>query len=170
MYKTKLPFLLAFNKIDIQSHQFCMDWMQNVEDFEAAMKSNQSYMSTLVKSLGNVLDAFYKNIRTVGVSSVTGQGIDALFEKVKECKEEYWTDYRPMIIEKMKERKQREEEEKRQQMAQAQKEAERNDTETVFKLESKKENLEKLMNLGLESIDENKDDGDENDTTQVADD
>ena len=58
--------------------------MRSVEDFESAMKSNQTYMSTLVKSLGNVLDAFYQNIRTVGVSSVTGQGIDALFERASD--------------------------------------------------------------------------------------
>jgi len=33
MYKTKLPFLLCFNKIDITSHEFAVEWMRNTDDF-----------------------------------------------------------------------------------------------------------------------------------------
>ena len=36
-----------------------------------------------------VLDEFYKNLRCVGVSSVTGAGIDSFFDKVDEAVTEY---------------------------------------------------------------------------------
>eukprot|EP00483_Globobulimina_turgida_P010364 UN10384 len=105
LYKTKLPFLLVFNKIDIKSHLFALNWMNSLDDFEEAMKSNNSYQSTLIKSLGNVLNAFYKNISTVGVSSVTGQGMFEFFKQIKKCKKEYYTQYKPMLIKKIKARK-----------------------------------------------------------------
>ncbi len=27
LYKTKLPFIVAFNKIDVISHEFAVEWM-----------------------------------------------------------------------------------------------------------------------------------------------
>eukprot|EP00483_Globobulimina_turgida_P007878 UN07893 len=70
------------------------------------MKSNNSYQSTLIKALGNVLNAFYTNISTVGVSSVTGQGMFEFFKQIEKCKKEYYTEYKPMLIKnKAKKRK-----------------------------------------------------------------
>lgn len=34
LYKTKLPFIIAFNKTDVLSHQFCIDWMKDFEAFQ----------------------------------------------------------------------------------------------------------------------------------------
>eukprot|EP01083_Nonionella_stella_P077749 212440_1 len=160
LYKTKLPFLIVFNKIDIQSHLFAINWMKSLDDFEEALQSNKTYMSTLIKSLGNVLDAFYKNIKTVGVSSLTGQGMTQCFEQIEKCKQQYYDEYKPMLIKKMQQRK---EEEKRKQMEQLENEA--NDKlKTVYKHESEKETVERLMNLGInddaDECDENID-GDE---------
>ena len=31
MYKSRLPFVLAFNKIDVISHQFAIDWMSDYD-------------------------------------------------------------------------------------------------------------------------------------------
>eukprot|EP00485_Elphidium_margaritaceum_P004446 CAMPEP_0202700758 /NCGR_PEP_ID=MMETSP1385-20130828/13929_1 /ASSEMBLY_ACC=CAM_ASM_000861 /TAXON_ID=933848 /ORGANISM="Elphidium margaritaceum" /LENGTH=323 /DNA_ID=CAMNT_0049358019 /DNA_START=31 /DNA_END=1002 /DNA_ORIENTATION=- len=108
-YKTKLPFLIVFNKIDVQSHAFAVRWMHNLDDFHEAMKRHQTYQSTLVNALGTVLDAFYQNIQTVGVSAVTGQGTHALFEQIEKCRQQYWTQYKPMIEKKIKQNKEKNE-------------------------------------------------------------
>jgi GTPase SAR1 family protein len=88
MYKTKLPFILVFNKIDLQSHQFALDWMKDFELFQEALKGGSnptepiqvnsmggqsamkrgngedgSYMNSLMNSMALVLDEFYGNLR-----------------------------------------------------------------------------------------------------------
>ncbi len=63
MYKTKLPFLIVFNKVDVMTHDFALRWMSDVEAFDAALKSDQSYMSSLTRSMSLVLNEFYHNIR-----------------------------------------------------------------------------------------------------------
>ncbi len=90
MYKTKLPFILVFNKTDIQDHQVLLEWMTDFEAFqEAASKDESSYMTSLVQSMGLVLEEFYKNFRCVGVSAFTGEGMDDFFSAVKEAVAEY---------------------------------------------------------------------------------
>lgn len=97
MYKCKLPFLLVFNKTDVVSHKTQLNWMQDFDAFSLALQGDDSYMSSLTRSMSLVLDEFYRNLKTVGVSAVTGEGITEFFEKVDECAAEYHTDYKPMI-------------------------------------------------------------------------
>ena len=72
MYKTKLPFVLVFNKTDVQSHDFAVGWMQDFEAFQAALASHRdtndedgepTYMNSLMNSMSLVLDEFYKNLK-----------------------------------------------------------------------------------------------------------
>ncbi|XP_006456559.1 hypothetical protein AGABI2DRAFT_211590 [Agaricus bisporus var. bisporus H97] len=106
LYKTKLPFILVFNKTDVQSHQFALDWMADFEEFQSALASHEgtrdsegepTYMNSLMNSMCLVLDEFYKNLKAVGVSSVTGDGVKEFFEAVDASREEYEREYLPEL-------------------------------------------------------------------------
>ncbi|GAA5831756.1 hypothetical protein JCM11251_003868 [Rhodosporidiobolus azoricus] len=121
LYKTRLPFLLVFNKTDVQDHQFALDWMRDFEAFqEALMERRQThgeedgpaYMDSLMNSMSLVLDEFYKHLRAVGVSAMTGEGMDELFDAVQEARQEYETDYKPELAKIIAEREKKKEQQK----------------------------------------------------------
>nr|CAG8447746.1 10542_t:CDS:10 [Entrophospora candida] len=89
LYKTKLPFILVFNKTDVISHQFAIDWMADFESFQEALQKDTSYMTSLMNSMCLVLEEFYKHLRVVGVSAMSGSGMDKFFEAVGEAVKEY---------------------------------------------------------------------------------
>ncbi|KAJ3556375.1 hypothetical protein NM688_g2063 [Phlebia brevispora] len=126
LYKTKLPFILVFNKTDVQPHEFAVEWMQDFEAFQAALATHKgttddegepTYMNSLMNSMSLVLDEFYKQLKVylplsnllasanaysntmqaVGVSSVTGAGIKEFFEAVDASRAEYERDYLPEL-------------------------------------------------------------------------
>lgn len=119
LYKTKLPFILVFNKTDVQPHHFALQWMRDFESFQEALHEKRQqeadqgsgYMHTLMGSMGLVLDEFYSNIRVgllpqgdeegenlladialaqaVGVSAMTGSGMSDFFQAVDAARQEY---------------------------------------------------------------------------------
>lgn len=93
LYKTRLPFILVFNKVDIQPCEFALNWMKDFQMFQTALDGEKSYSSSLAYSLSLVLDEFYQNLITVGVSAVTGQGMDELFDAIRKGKDEYYSTY-----------------------------------------------------------------------------
>jgi GTPase SAR1 family protein len=107
LYKTKLPIVVVFNKTDIVSHEFAIEWMEDVDKLDEALNSENNYMSSFTRSLGYVLNEFYQNLRTVGVSAMSGAGIFDLFDKVKEAAKEYEEGYLPDLIKRMKEKEQK---------------------------------------------------------------
>ena len=56
LYKTRLPCILAFNKTDVLSHAFAIEWMTDYEAFQDAVDQEKSYMGSLVRSMALVLD------------------------------------------------------------------------------------------------------------------
>ncbi|CAG7850646.1 GPN-loop GTPase 1 {ECO:0000250/UniProtKB:P47122} {ECO:0000250/UniProtKB:P47122} [Serendipita indica DSM 11827] len=111
LYKTRLPFVLVFNKTDVQSHDFALEWMEDFEAFQAALAERerdadgeQTFMSSLMNSMSLVLDEFYKGLKAVGVSAVTGAGISDFFKAVEEARKEYEEDYVPEMKRMMAER------------------------------------------------------------------
>ena len=117
LYKTKLPMILVFNKTDVQSADFAKEWMTDFEAFQAALQREEEtgtyggvegtsggpavggsgYMGSLLNSMSLVLEEFYKNLNVVGVSSVTGHGVEDFFKAVQTKAEEFEREYKPEL-------------------------------------------------------------------------
>lgn len=108
LYKTRLPVLLVFNKVDVARHESCLDWMADFENFHQALDSEQSYAATLSRSMSLVLEQFYQNMRAVGVSAVTGEGMDDFMAGVTKCAQEYEEQYKPELVKRQQDRSQQE--------------------------------------------------------------
>ena len=122
LYKTKLPMILVFNKTDVKDADFAKDWMTDFETFQAALKQEEDtgslggvesgggfgggsgYMGSLLNSMSLMLEEFYRHLSVVGVSSMTGKGIDEFFTAVGEKAEEFERDYKPELEKRRKER------------------------------------------------------------------
>ena len=42
LYKARLPFVIVFNKIDVQSHDFALEWMHDFEAFQRALMAGHA--------------------------------------------------------------------------------------------------------------------------------
>lgn len=119
LYKTKLPMILVFNKADVKDPSFAKDWMTDYDAFQEALQKDEAnnafggvegegggsgYMSSLLNSMSLMLEEFYAHLSVVGVSSMTGQGVDDFFAAVKEKAEEFNRDYQPELDRKRAER------------------------------------------------------------------
>ncbi|KAK3070176.1 hypothetical protein LTS18_000119 [Coniosporium uncinatum] len=138
LYKTKLPMILVFNKTDVKDAAFAKEWMTDFEAFQAALRGEENtgafggyeggdgagagqgsgYMSSLLNSMSLVLEEFYRHLSVVGVSSMTGDGVDEFFEAVEVKKGEFERDYRPELERRKQEREKAREGKKEEQLGQ----------------------------------------------------
>ncbi|XP_072350947.1 GPN-loop GTPase 1, partial [Scyliorhinus torazame] len=91
LYKTRLPFVVIMNKIDIVDHSFAVEWMKDFETFQDALNQETTFASNLTRSMSLVLDEFYSKLRVVGVSAMDGSGMDSFLQHVADAAVEYDT-------------------------------------------------------------------------------
>lgn len=96
MYKTRLPMVVVFNKIDVQSSGFAEAWMRDFDAFDDALRE-ENFAGTLARSMAQALEEFYSVMRSVSVSAATEEGLDELMTAVREAGEEYEREYRPAL-------------------------------------------------------------------------
>jgi len=105
-YRTRLPLVICFNKTDVVSHEFCMEWMRDFESFQEALDNARSssegggsggggFYDSLTRSLSLVLEEFYHAFETnaVGVSAVTGDGINDFWKVIQQAAKVDFGDY-----------------------------------------------------------------------------
>ena len=98
LYKTKLPLLIIFNKIDVIDHSFAEKWMTDFNEFDSALSLVDTYLSSLSRSMSLVLEEFYAQILCYGVSATTKKGMNEnLLAKFDEAKKEYYEVFLPEI-------------------------------------------------------------------------
>ncbi|KAF4363378.1 hypothetical protein G4B88_002125 [Cannabis sativa] len=149
LYKTRLPLVLAFNKTDVAQHQFALEWMEDFEAFQAAINADDSYSSTLTQSLSLVLDEFYKNLRSVGVSAVSGAGMDDFFKAIEASSEEYMETYKADLDKRRAEKQRLEEERRKENMDKLRKDMEKSNGETVVLSTGLKNKEENSISKGM---------------------
>ena len=94
--------LIVFNKIDVLDHSFAEKWMKDFDEFDAALGQVDTYLSSLSRSMSLVLEEFYSNILSVGVSSLTQKGFDdELLRKFEKAKQEYNEIFLPEVQKKL---------------------------------------------------------------------
>ena len=71
LYKYKLPFIVAMNKIDVVNHKYALEWMSDFETFQTALAGETSYASNLAQSMSLTLDEFYSHLKAVKVLEAT---------------------------------------------------------------------------------------------------
>ena len=124
-YRTRLPLVICFNKTDVVSSEFCMEWMRDFEKFQEALDNARSerdggetgFYDSLTRSLSLVLDEFYTEFskNAVGVSAVTGDGIDDFWRVIRQAASVDFEEYKEDLKHRIEEQ-----ESKRQAMARVQ--------------------------------------------------
>jgi hypothetical protein len=89
----RLPFIVVLNKNDVIDPTFLIDWMRNFEHFQSACEAQRdvkdSFMGSLVTSMGLMLEEFYEHLHVVSCSSMTGDGMEAFMRAVEDATQEY---------------------------------------------------------------------------------
>lgn len=98
LYRTRLPLVICFNKTDVVSAEFCMEWMQDYEAFQQALDDaaeTSGFYGSLTRSLSLVLDEFYSSFANAcGVSAVTGDGMEEFWKTIqKAATQDFAMDY-----------------------------------------------------------------------------
>jgi len=145
LYKTRLPFVVVFNKTDVVSHQMALKWMTDFDAFQEAVQQDSSYMSSLTRSMSLMLEEFYNNLKCVGVSAVTGAGMNEFWKAVDEAAVEYKKIYKPELERRIAEKKEKEDARAQSMLNKLKEDMKKTGGQTVV-LDGKKMNMKKNLN------------------------
>ncbi|KAL8445552.1 hypothetical protein Emed_005510 [Eimeria media] len=99
LYRHKLPFLAALNKIDAQEDSRCLQWIRDYDLFQEALLEDDRYMGSLGRSTALALCSFYENIEILPLSAITKQGFEKLPVHLEKLRKEYQDSFLPYLME-----------------------------------------------------------------------
>eukprot|EP00190_Bangiopsis_sp_CCMP1999_P002889 CAMPEP_0198736438 /NCGR_PEP_ID=MMETSP1475-20131203/65726_1 /TAXON_ID= ORGANISM="Unidentified sp., Strain CCMP1999" /NCGR_SAMPLE_ID=MMETSP1475 /ASSEMBLY_ACC=CAM_ASM_001111 /LENGTH=319 /DNA_ID=CAMNT_0044500247 /DNA_START=149 /DNA_END=1108 /DNA_ORIENTATION=- len=108
LYKTRLPLVVVFNKIDVERHEYAQTWMSDYEAFDEVLREEATFADSLARSTALALEEFYSSIHSVGVSAITGEGMDDLFRAIKTAASEYEGTYKRDLEQARRKREEKE--------------------------------------------------------------
>mmetsp|Transcript_68368 Transcript_68368/g.79607 ORF Transcript_68368/g.79607 Transcript_68368/m.79607 type:complete len:318 (-) Transcript_68368:66-1019(-) len=117
MFKTQLPLLLALNKSDAVDHNMMVEWMRDPDALQDAVRGNKNYSATLTQSLALFVHEYYETMQAVGVSAVTGLGMDELRAALEAAKETYASEFLPLVKRRAEEQAKKEKQRVEKQMS-----------------------------------------------------
>ena len=102
-YRHQIPMILIFNKIDECENNNAMEWMHDFVKFHERMASEDegNYISSFNQSLSTVLDEFIQAFPSVGVNSLTGEGVEEFLHQLDKTVVDLLPKYRLPLDEQM---------------------------------------------------------------------
>lgn len=97
MFKSQVPLFVALNKCDITSGEQVKTWMADNDALCDVTRDSSAYAATLTQSLSLFVQEFYSDLHCTCVSAATGQGMEDLFEGMQHAREEYTTNFLPLL-------------------------------------------------------------------------
>lgn len=166
LYKTKLPMILVFNKTDVKDESEAVEWMRDFEVFQEALRKEEEeeaesgtggsgYMGSLLNSMSLVLEEFYNNLSVVGVSSMTGAGVDDFFTAVELKRVEFERDYAPELDRRREAREKEKETRREREVSRMMKDMEVGEKGRASRRGKPKEEAETVSEAEEESDDDN---------------
>jgi len=89
LYKTRLPVIMAINKIDLTSMDFIRDWLCDFELFDRALLEEEFFAGSFARSLALSLDCFHQKTPFLGTSALSGKGVFRILNFLKKVKMEF---------------------------------------------------------------------------------
>lgn len=86
MCRYEVETLCLFNKKDLSGSEVLDEWIVDYEKFRESL-NNEDMFSPILGSMALHFEEFYNSIKTVSVSSYTGEGKDRFFDAVEEMLE-----------------------------------------------------------------------------------
>ncbi|TKX25280.1 GTPase-like protein 2 [Elsinoe australis] len=179
LYKTRLPMILVFNKTDVKSPDEAIEWMRDFESFQAALRAEEEaeqdggaggsgYMGSLLNSMSLVLEEFYNNLSVVGVSSMTGDGVDEFFEAVEGKRAEFEQEYAPELQRRKQERENEKEANREKQVEKLMRDMGVEERKKGKPKEDEPETVSEAEDMSDDEDDDEEDDGNEGESSKES--
>ena len=91
--RLECPMIICLNKSDLVHNQNCQTWIRDYESFTDALTQQDTYLSSLSKTVVLHLSEFFEKFMVASISARTGEGLhelDTLVDQAVAAYRKYW--------------------------------------------------------------------------------